>query len=267
MSKTTRSSEKARPETLSRHIASAKEKKTEKTLAAASMKQPAGRSSKTPPNQAINNSGKKETSRQKPAAAGKPAPGVNAPAVKSATPAVSHDDASAQLLRRSKTTASALAQLEKGIEFIHRKDFKKAIAELQSLIEKYKNETEITASARSYIDICRRSEARQKKTPPETQNQAYALGILEHNKANYDKAISYFRQSLEKHPQADYVYYSIAASLALKGDDFAAIENLRRAVELNKDSFVHAKNDQDFASLEKNKEFLDLIGVPAPRKR
>jgi tetratricopeptide (TPR) repeat protein len=177
---------------------------------------------------------------------------------------VPRQEASSQLLRQTKTTASALAQLEKGIEAVYRKDFKKALAELQSLIEKYPNEAEIIARAQSYLDICRRGEARQKKTPA-THDQTYALGVLEHNSTNYDKAIAYFRQSLEKYPRADYIYYSIAASLALKGNVPAAIENLRKAVELNRDSRIHAKNDPDFAALESHAEFLELVGVSASR--
>ena len=262
MSKSTRSPEKTRTETLHKHVASPKEKKSEKKPPAVSKKQTTGRVSTTPSIQAINKPGGKDAVTKKPAAAAK----VAQPA--QITIPVPREDASPQLLRRNKTTASALAQLEKGIEFIHRKDFKKAITELQSLIEKYKNETEITASARSYLDISRRGEARQKKSPAAaTQNQTYALGVLEHNRTNYDKAIVYFRQSLEKYPNADYIYYSIAASLALKGDGPAAVENLRMAVELNRDSLVHAKNDPDFTSLENNKEFQELVGVPAPRQR
>lgn len=269
MSKTTRSSEKARSETLSKRVASAKEKKSEKKPAAASAaskKQTGGRVSTTSSIQTINNSEKKDTARRNKAVAVKPASILSAPVAQSATTG-GREDAQAQLLRRTKTTASALAQLEKGIELIYRKDFKKAISELQSLIEKYKNEAEITASARSYLDICKRSEARQKKTSPADQNQTYALGVLEHNRTNYDKAVAYFRQSLEIYPNADYIYYSIAASLALKGDVSLAVENLRKAVELNNDSLIHAKNDPDFAPLENNKEFLDIIGVAAPRHR
>jgi len=51
----------------------------------------------------------------------------------------------------------------------------------------------------------------------------------------------------------------------LKGNISAAIENLRKAVDLNTDSRVHAKNDPDFAVLEESKEFQDLIGIAAPR--
>ena len=175
------------------------------------------------------------------------------------------EEVPSRVLRQTKTTSSALAHLEKGIEFLYRKDFKKANAELQSLIDNYPNDLEISARARSYLDICTREEARQKKTiaPPD---QLYAMGVLEHNKANYDKAVAYFRQSLEKHPKADYIYYSLAASLARKGELTESIENLRKAVMLNKDSRVHAKNDADFLVLGGIKDFQELVGTPANRQ-
>lgn len=167
-----------------------------------------------------------------------------------------------RLLRQTKTTAAALAHLEKGIEHIFQRDFKKARTELKTLLENYPGEMDILARARSYMQICDREEASQKKSVA-TADQLYAMGILEHNKANYDKAISYFQQSLAKHPNADYIYYSIAASLALKGDLQESIQKLRRAVELNEDSRIHAKNDSDFSALENQKEFLELVGANA----
>jgi tetratricopeptide (TPR) repeat protein len=168
-----------------------------------------------------------------------------------------------RLLRETKATSAALALLEKGIEFIFKKDFHKARNELKSLLEMFPAETEILARARSYIQICDREEAAQKK-PAVATDQLYALGVVEHNKANYDAAIACFRQSLEKHPNADYVYYSVAASLALKGNIVEAIANLRRAIELNEDSRIYAKNDADFSPLLKEKEFAELVGISQP---
>jgi tetratricopeptide (TPR) repeat protein len=184
------------------------------------------------------------------------------PALKSG--AASALNAPPRLLRQTKTTAAALALLEKGIELIYKKDFKKARGELNTLLEKYPKEMDILARARSYMQICDREEAVHKKTPV-TTDQMYTLGILEHNKANYDAAISYFLQSLELHPKADYIYYSVAASLARKGDLAGSLENLHKAVNLNEDSRVYAKNDADFSSLQTNKEFMELVGLaPSP---
>jgi tetratricopeptide (TPR) repeat protein len=165
------------------------------------------------------------------------------------------------LLRHTKTTSAALALLEKGIELIFKKETKKARNELKTLVETYPGELDILARARSYIQICEREEAAQKKQSIPA-DQLYALGVMEHNKANYDMAVSYFLQALEKHPDADYIYYSVAASQALKGDLIGSIENLRKAVELNEDSRVYAKNDADFSALQTKKEFAELIGMP-----
>ncbi len=182
----------------------------------------------------------------------------------SRTAAPSALDAAPRLLRHTKTTSAALALLEKGIELIFQKEFKKARTELKALVETYPGELDILARARSYIQICDREEAAQKKQSIST-DQMYTLGVLEHNKGNYDAAITYFRQSLEKHPGADYIYYSVAASQAMKGNAVESIENLRKAVELNEDSRIYAKNDSDFSSLQARKEFAELVGItPVP---
>jgi tetratricopeptide (TPR) repeat protein len=164
------------------------------------------------------------------------------------------------LLRQTKTTSAALSHLGKGIEFIYKKDFKKARNELTTLVRSFPDETEILARARSYLQICDREDQSQKK-PEIAQDQLYALGVLEHNKANYDAAISYFQQSLKKHPDADYIYYSVAASLARKGDLQASLEHLKKAIELNEDSRIFARNDEDFSVFETDEKFSELLGI------
>lgn len=165
-----------------------------------------------------------------------------------------------RLLRDSKATAAALGLLERGIKLIYQKDFRKARAELKSLIETHPEEAEIVARARTYIQICDREEVAHKK-PAITNDQLYTLGVMEHNRGNYDEAISYFQQSLEKHSKADYILYSIAASLAMRGSTLEAIQNLRKAIALSEDNRIYAKNDADFASLQRHKEFADLVGM------
>jgi tetratricopeptide (TPR) repeat protein len=165
-----------------------------------------------------------------------------------------------RLLRDSKSTSAALSMLEKAIKLLYQKDFDQARSELDALIDKYPMEPEIIARARSYIQICEREEARQKKSSV-TPGQLYSLGVMEHNSGNYAKAISYFRQSLEKNPDTDYMHYSLAASLALQESFREAIRSLRRAIDLNEDNRIYAKNDSDFSLLHTHQEFADLIGL------
>jgi tetratricopeptide (TPR) repeat protein len=172
-------------------------------------------------------------------------------------------EAPSRLLRESKNTSAALALLEKGIKLIYQKEFKKARLELKNLLETYPGETEILARARSYIRICDREEPVHKR-PAATNDQLYTLGVMAHNRGDYDNAISYFRQSLDKHKDSDYIYYSLSASSALKGDAREAISSLRKAVELNDENRIYAKNDADFSSLHAQKEFAELVGMSMP---
>lgn len=170
----------------------------------------------------------------------------------------------ARLLKDSKSTSAALGLLEKAIKLIHQREFRKARLELESLVDLYAGEAEIAARARTYIQICLREEAARQKRPP-TNDELYALGVLEHNRGNYDAAIAYFRQSLERRPDSDYILYSLAASLALKGEPEAALECLKKAIDLNEDNRVYAKNDSDFACLQDRADFSALLGLNPAR--
>ena len=180
----------------------------------------------------------------------------NVPMMKS-TPA---PDQPPRLLGDTKSTAAALAQLEKAIKLIFWKDFRRARVEINALVETHPAEKEILARARSYLRICNREEASQHK-PAATGDQLYTFGVVEHNRGNCDSAIAIFSQLLAKQPDADYLYYAIAASFALKGDAARALEHLRKAVSLNESNRVYAKNDPDFNSLHELGEFADLVGM------
>jgi tetratricopeptide (TPR) repeat protein len=167
------------------------------------------------------------------------------------------------LLRNTKSTAAALSFLERAIKLIYNKEFKKARAELKGLFEGHQAEPEILARARMYQQICDREEGAHKK-PIIANDQLYNMGVMEHNRGDYDKAIQYFRQSLEKNPNSDHIYYSLAASFAIKGDAAEAVKHLQKAVELNEENRVYAKNDSDFSPLHGKKEFSDLVGWNQP---
>lgn len=170
-----------------------------------------------------------------------------------------------RLLGDTKSTAAALVLLERAIKLIFSQDFRRARAEIKALLETYPGEKEILARARSYLQICTREEAALHKSAV-TGDQLYTFGIVEHNRGNYDSAISAFNQLLAKQPDADYLHYALAASFALKGDSEQALANLRRAIGLNESNRVYAKNDPDFNSLHELSEFADLVGVVLQEK-
>jgi tetratricopeptide (TPR) repeat protein len=69
-------------------------------------------------------------------------------------------------------------------------------------------------------------------------------------------------EGLEVHPEAGSLYYNLACLEALEGDRSAALDALRRAVELRPEVVEWAAGDQDFASLRDDPEFRALAALP-----
>jgi len=200
---------------------------------------------------------KPKRGKQKPSQIGRPTETRKSIPAMQPTPA---PETPPRLLRETKSTASALSLLEKAIKLLYYKDFRRARAELEALIENHPHELEIAAKARSYLQICNREEAGSRRHGT-SLDQMYTLGIVEHNRGNYDAAIALFNQTLAASPGADYLFYSIAASCALKGDAGRALEHLRKAIGLNEANRIYARNDTDFISLYETREFADLVGM------
>jgi tetratricopeptide (TPR) repeat protein len=165
-----------------------------------------------------------------------------------------------RLLSNSKSTIAALHMLERAIKLIFQKDFRRARQELKSLLDTHPSETEIVARSRTYLQICEREDSGHKR-PVVGHDQFYSLGVVEHNRGNYDAAIGYFERTLEKNRTADHVYYSLAASAAMSGRLDTAMSCLRRSIELNDQNRIYAKNDADFSSLHDSREFAELVGL------
>jgi Flp pilus assembly protein TadD len=60
---------------------------------------------------------------------------------------------------------------------------------------------------------------------------------------------------LEEHPDNPSLLYDLACLEALSGESDAAIEHLRRAVELKPEFAKDAQSDEDFASIRAHRDF------------
>jgi tetratricopeptide (TPR) repeat protein len=81
------------------------------------------------------------------------------------------------------------------------------------------------------------------------------------NQGNEAAARSEFEAGIEKYPDAWQGYYNLACAEARLGDREAALQNLERAAEIDRDVVTkYAPDDEDFASLKDDPEFLAVTG-------
>lgn len=96
---------------------------------------------------------------------------------------------------------------------------------------------------------------------PSAWEWSFAASSLR-DRGDYAGALAIIREGLEEKPDNASLLYNIAFYKALAGNRVAALEHLRRAVELDERARKWARDDEDFASLRDDPEFLAIAGQP-----
>src|SRR6267143_448044 len=107
-----------------------------------------------------------------------------------------------------------------------------------------------------------RAKQRMKQTHeqnPRTADEHYQRGVAMMNIGRWDDA----RESLDKArkaaPKADHIHYALAALDCLTGEADSALANLKVAIQLRPENRYHARNDEDFAFLQEDPRFTELL--------
>jgi hypothetical protein len=196
------------------------------------------------------------------AAASKP---TKKAAPKQVRPAARARAASAKAVQPPKKAPSpgalaAVRAFEQALKVFNRHDFSAARSAFESILDKFGDQAEIVARARTYLTI---SEQRLARTPavPRNPDALYDQGVFELNRGNAQLAIELFEKALKAEPRAAHVLYSLAAACARVNDQTKAIESLRRAISIQPVHRSHARRDLDFVSLRTNETFQQLVGL------
>ena len=159
-------------------------------------------------------------------------------------------------------TANALAAVrafELALKIFNRHGFAEARTAFDSLLEKFPDQAEVTAGARTYLAICEQRLTRAPSVPRDAES-LYDQGVFQFNKGNTREAIDLYDKALRADPRADHVWYSLAAAYARQTDPSKALDALRRAIGIRSVHRSHARRDLDFAGLRTNHEFQQLTG-------
>lgn len=156
-------------------------------------------------------------------------------------------------------TLAAVRGFEQALKVFNRHDFSTAKSAFGSIVDKFSDQAEIIARARTYLAIC---DQRLARTPsaPRNVDGLYNQGVFELNRGNVDVAIELFERALKSDPRADHVMYSLAAAYAYQNNLPKAVGTLTRAVAIRPVHRSHARSDLDFANLRGDEAFQQLTG-------
>lgn len=146
---------------------------------------------------------------------------------------------------------------DEALALFHQQKFGRAKQELEKVLEGPSKE--LGDRARMHLKI---AEQRMKPTAeqnPKTADEHYQRGVAMMNIGRWDDARESLQKALKASPKADFIHYALAALDCLTGEADSAMANLKVAIDLRGENRYHARNDEDFAFLQDDPRFTELL--------
>jgi tetratricopeptide (TPR) repeat protein len=150
-----------------------------------------------------------------------------------------------------------LKTFEEGLQLFQQQKFLKA----KLLFEKVVSgpNREFADRARVHVRISEQRLQRTETPTPRSPEDHYQHGVAMMNMGRWDEAREHLLRARKLAPKADYVIYAMAALDCLTGEAESAMENLKVAIQLRPENRYHARNDEDFAFLQEDPRFTELL--------
>jgi tetratricopeptide (TPR) repeat protein len=166
---------------------------------------------------------------------------------------------------RRKTTEELIdpavhAQLklfDEAVRYFQQQKFHKA----QQVYEKVLSgpSKELADRAGMHLRICQQRIARPPLATPRSAEDHYHRGVAMMNLGHWDEAREHLEKAKKLSVKSDFVHYALAALDCLIGETDSAMSHLKTAIELRPENRYHARNDEDFASLQEDPRFTELL--------
>jgi len=152
---------------------------------------------------------------------------------------------------------SQLKTYEEAVQAVHQQKFLKA----KQLLDKVVGgpSKELADRAQVHLRITEQRLTRVTVTAPRTPEEHYQAGVAMMNLGRWDEARESLLRAKKLAPKADFIFYAMAALDCLTGEAESAMENLKVAIQLRPENRYHARNDEDFAFLQEDPRFTELL--------
>jgi tetratricopeptide (TPR) repeat protein len=150
-----------------------------------------------------------------------------------------------------------MKQFEEAVRLFQQQKFHKAKAGFERVAAGPVKE--LADRGRMHLRMCEQRIAATAQARPRSAEDHYHQGVAMMNVGHWDEARDHLEKARKLAPKADFVIYALAALDCLTGEADAALENLKLAIQLRPENRYHARNDEDFAFLQEDPRFTELL--------
>ena len=160
----------------------------------------------------------------------------------------------------------AVSTYEQGLGALQIRDFASAAAAFNSVIEKFHDEHELHDRSRVHLRVCERQTMPLMPGPTTTEELVYAATIALNNGAQ-DESRRHLQQAIRQDAEDEQSHYMLAIVYAQTECPDLATSHLERAVELEPENRIIARQEPDFESLREDERVQKLLKAPVRRRR
>ena len=146
---------------------------------------------------------------------------------------------------------------EEGLKYFQQQKYQRAKPSLERVLEGPSKE--LGDRARMHLRICDQRISRLPAPAPKSAEEHYTQGVALMNLGRWDEAREHLDRARKAAPKADHIVYAMAALDCLTGEADSAMQNLKVAIQLRPENRYHARNDEDFAFLQEDPRFTELL--------
>jgi tetratricopeptide (TPR) repeat protein len=146
---------------------------------------------------------------------------------------------------------------EEGLHYFQQQKYPRAKQSFERAVEGPSKE--LQDRAKMHLRICDQRISRSPAAAPKSAEDHYTQGVALMNLGRWDEAREHLDRARKAAPKADHVVYAMAALDCLTGEADSAMQNLKAAIQMRPENRYHARNDQDFAFLQEDPRFTELL--------
>lgn len=158
---------------------------------------------------------------------------------------------------RKARSKRAIKIYESGVTAVQKRKFSAAAKALREIIDDYPEERELQERAKLYLTVCDRELNPVVAEPTTLDERVYAATVALNSGAS-STAIDHLNAVAYEKPADAQVQYMLSVAHAVSGDADLAITHLERAIRLNPDNRLLARQEPDFENIHDNDRFCDL---------
>ena len=177
--------------------------------------------------------------------------------VKAKTGIATTREINAATKERRVRSAQALRVYAAGVTAVQKRKFSIAAKALNEIIDNYPEERELLERAKLYLAVCDRELKPAVSEPTSLDERIYAATVSLNGGA-VKAAIEHLNAVASEKPTDANVHYMLAVAHALSGDTDTSVTHLERAITLNPDNRLLARQEPDFGNIRGNDRFRDL---------